>query len=132
MTDLHDFFPDFNIKPYTHLVHSLEKNDITVADLISLDPIEVARKCPLPLLDVRRLVEDVVRGLQRELGMRGQEQDTSRQPGGPTGKANRYEDTGDRTSEDLVKTLDPVIDEAIGGGLPPGYITEIVGERYGS
>lgn len=77
MSDLLDTLPDFNVKPYSHLLHSLEKNDITVTDLLTLDPIEIARKCPLPLLDLRRLVSDVIEALQKDLKMLSTKQSTS-------------------------------------------------------
>ncbi len=34
MSDLLDTLPDFNVKPYSHLLHSLEKNDVTVNQTI--------------------------------------------------------------------------------------------------
>jgi DNA repair protein RAD57 len=129
MSDLRDVLPDFNTKPYTHLLHSLEKNDISVTDLVSLDPVEIARKCPLPLLDLRRLVTDVVYALQKDLNMLDLKQSTS---------SDLLASTNDRKpaprpslGHDLtfVKTLDPAIDKLLGGGLPIGYITEVVGER---
>jgi DNA repair protein RAD57 len=129
MSDLRDVLPDFNAKPYTHLLHSLEKNDITVTDLVSLDPVEIARKCPLPLLDLRRLVTDVVYALQKDLNMLAHKQSTS---------SDLLASTNDHKpapkpslGQDLIfiKTLDPTIDKLLGGGLPIGYITEVVGER---
>ncbi|KAL2410898.1 hypothetical protein ABEF95_007476 [Exophiala dermatitidis] len=132
MSDLLEVLPDFDIKPYTHLLHSLEKNDITVADLLTSDPKEIARTCPLPSVDVQKLVTDVVQALQADVAANVKKigQDTS-QPevgagddaGGPSNEAAESHKGSLR-----VKTLDPAIDRALVGGFAPGHITEIVGE----
>lgn len=31
-----------------------------------------------------------------------------------------------------ISTLDPALDELLGGGIPTGYLTEVTGERYKS
>lgn len=67
MSDLLEVLPDFNTKPFTHLLHSLEKNNISVVDLISLEPKEIARKCPLPPVDVQKLRQALVLALQNDL-----------------------------------------------------------------
>ncbi|KIW13627.1 hypothetical protein PV08_08818 [Exophiala spinifera] len=130
MSDLLEVLPNFDPKSHRHLLHSLEKNDITVADLISLDPIDIARKCPLPTTDVQLLVSDVVKALQEdvheavnerwEIGPPEQRKETS---------AGQEEVGGDIHSNEVrVKTLDIDIDGALGGGLVPGHIIEVVGE----
>ena len=133
MSDLLEILPEFDLKPYSHLLHSLEKNDITVTDLITLDLVEIARKCPLPLLDVRRLVSDVIEALQKDLKMLPSKQSTSSEllastsdgkppPNGASLKLRRQE-------LEYVKTLDPAIDKLLGGGFATGYVAEIAGER---
>jgi DNA repair protein RAD57 len=129
MSDLRDVLPDFNAKPYTHLLHSLEKNGITVTDLVSLDPVEIARKCPLPLLDLRRLVTDVIYALQKDLNMLDHKQSTSSDLLASTTDHEPTPKTSLGNELTFVKTLDPAIDKLLGGGLPIGYITEVVGER---
>ena len=132
MTDLRQSLPDFDVKPYSHLIHSLVKNDISVADLVSLEPTEIARKCPLPLLDVRRLVSAVVYSLQRDLDMIPIKQSTSSDVMAPASQT-----TASRTTRSMngspaamfIQTLDQDIDELLGGGFPCGYVTEVVGER---
>jgi len=69
MSDIIHTLPSFNTKPYAHLLHSIEKNDITTADLLTLDPLEIARRCPLPLLEVKRLVRDVIVACQIDAGI---------------------------------------------------------------
>ena len=134
MSDLLDTLPDFDVRPYSHLLHSLEKNDVTVTDLVTLDPVEIARKCPLPLLDVRRLVSDVIEALQKDLKMLPSKQSTSSELLAPTSD-DKPSSNGvqlKRYGQNLthVKTLDPAVDNLLGGGFPTGYVTEISGERY--
>lgn len=134
MSDLLDTLPDFDVKPYSHLLHSLEKNDVTVTDLVTLDPVEIARKCPLPLLDVRHLVSDVIEALQKDLKMLPSEPSTSSELLAPTSDNKPSSNTGKTLSlrgqeMAFVKTLDRAIDQLLGGGLATGYVTEIVGER---
>lgn len=132
MTDLRQMLPDFDVKPFSHLIHSLVKNDITVADLISLEATEIARKCPLPLLDVRRLVSAVIRTLQCDLGMIPTKQSTSSDLLAPTSQTNASRTTHAANSPPaamFIQTLDQDIDEFLGGGFPCGYVTEVVGER---
>lgn len=133
MSDLQETLPDFDIKPYSHLIHSLKKNDVTVIDLVTLDPVEVARKCPLPLLDVRRLVSGVIAALQKDLKMLPTKQSTSSDLLGPTNDdktSSTNGKTGLQGQETMfVKTLDGAIDQLLGGGVAVGHVTEVVGER---
>ena len=133
MSDLSDNLPDFDLVPYQHLLHSLQKNEITVADLISLEPAEVARKCPLPLLDVRRLANSIVEHLQRNLHMIAHEPSTSSELLASTnGHKGAGIDIGTLAQTEVlnfISTGDPKLDDILGGGLPTGYITEVVGER---
>ncbi|KAL6251941.1 DNA repair protein rhp57 [Rhinocladiella similis] len=130
MSDLLEVLPDFDLKSHRHLLHSLEKNDITVADLISLDPIDIARKCPLPTTDVQRLVSDVVKALQDDVQGAVNKRWEIGPPEPQKETSALDEDVGDEVwrKEARVKTLDIAIDGALGGGLLPGHIIEVVGE----
>lgn len=131
MTDLLYTIPDFPTKHYTHLLPSLEKNLITTTDLLTLDALDIAKRAHLPLLDVRRLKEHVLATLQGQLGLTSE-------------LSSKFEDTGEgkpgygalsKNGHELVKiggcisTLDSALDEALGGGVRTGYITEFTGER---
>lgn len=130
MADLHETLPDFDVKPFFRLMHSLKKNEITVADLISLDPAEIARKCPLPLLDVRQLVAAVIQHTQRDLSMLPAERSTSSELiASTTDTRINSHPLPAKNQAMFIKTLDPEIDELLGGGFPCGYVTEVVGER---
>ena len=133
MTDLLSTLPDFSTAAYTHLIPSFEKNSITVADLLTLDPIEIVKRCPLPLLDVRQFVKDVIRALQKDIGIRDVSYTTSDGPWAPhdqqgvPGPVQACRHMIGRWS--AISTLDDTMDIALGGGIPTGYVTEVTGER---
>lgn len=127
MTDLFDTIPDFPIKPYTHLLPSLEKHLVTTSDLLALDATEIAKRAQLPLLDVRRLTNHVVSILQRQLGL-GVIPDADDQQ--QAGECLRKSGIEVSSLWSTISTLDDSLDRALGGGIPTGYLTEIVGERY--
>lgn len=134
MSDLADVLPDFDTHSFSHLLHSLQKNEVTVAELISLDPAEIARRCPLPLLDVRRLANTVIEHLQGDLKMIGVQAGTNDELLAPTTR-NGLEVRANEPATGIdglrfISTGDTDIDELLGGGLPASYITEVVGERY--
>lgn len=153
MSDILEVLPDFDTKPYSHLFYSLGKNNITVVDLVTGDPKEIARRCPLPSADVTKLCADVVRSLQVDVHGRLKKKPRKTHPQVvPVSKeknhAEDHESQGKKEVKDTssgakvdvrlqaklnsplssVKTLDPVLDEALGGGFRPGHISEIVGE----
>src|SRR5271156_1238566 len=70
MTDLSIVLPGFATQQYARLIPSLEKNLVTTTDLITLEPVDIAKRAQLPLLDVKRLCNAVLQELQRDLGIR--------------------------------------------------------------
>lgn len=137
MTDLLHIIPAFPTKAYTHLLPSLEKNLITTTDLLTLDALEIAKRAQLPLLDVRRLVNHVLKELQGELGLAGAQDGEDEGYGAQskekeTVKAGSLRESGKAIVKrwKTISTLDEELDSALGGGIPTGYITEITGERY--
>ena len=129
MADLGEVLPSFDLRPYSHLLHSLRKNGILVTDLISQDPIQIAKKCPLPLLDVQRLVADVIEALQKSLNISKAQQSTSSELLASTAQQTATQSRASRATIRFVSTLDESVDTVLGGGFPAGYVTEIVGER---
>lgn len=143
--DLLTILPHFNTKPYTHILPPLERRHIATVDLITLDYLEIAKRAHVPPADVRRLCADVVVGLHGDLGF-----STSSVRGGGAHDGEYNKDShnqhsneqvaaadradGGRNKLDLsrwntISTLDPALDELLGGGIPTGYLTEITGER---
>lgn len=135
--DLLSILPGFSTKSYNHILPSLEKKHITTVDLITLDPLEVAKRAHVPPGDVRRLSAQVLKELHRDLGI--QNEDDQREN-------TESEDVNDRDTRGVevklgastkldpsrwrtISTLDPALDALLGGGIPTGYLTEVTGER---
>lgn len=125
MTDLTVVLPGFPTQQYVRLLPSLEKNQVTTTDLITLDCVEIAKRAKVPLLDVKRLSSAILEALQVDLGV----QDA----GDGTQARVLLKKSGKDilNSWNTISTLDDQIDHALGGGIPTGYITEVTGERYG-
>ena len=125
MTDLLQVLPDFDAKPYTHLLPSLDRALITTNDLLTLEAADVAKRAQLPAGEVRKLTDAAVLALHRQLGFGAEEvAGTSYLPalGNP-------DDV--RSTWSCISTLDERLDAALGGGIPSGYLVEVTGERYG-
>ena len=135
MTDILLVLPDFPTKSYTHLLPSLEKHHITTTDLLTLDALEIAKRARLPLLDLRRLAAHILSALQNDLEVEKSRPEDYDAPGDAPAP-NRTRRTLRKSGPELtaprpfISTLDSTLDEALGGGISTGYITEIVGERY--
>lgn len=132
MADLKDVLPHFDIQPWRHLTYSLEKKNVLTAELISQDAVEIARRCPLPLKEVKRLIAAVNAALQADLtsatiGPRSASEDDASEPFRKKPRAERPR--GLKKKMTFVRTLDASIDQCLGGGFPTGSISEIVGER---
>lgn len=133
MTDILHTLPNFPTKLYTHLVPSLERNLITVTDLLTLEPLEISRRAHLPLLDVRRLTRHVLATLQCQMGVPGAEEilrDYEHAPKARDTPVLKQPGAAIVTKWSAISTLDPYLDAALSGGIPTGYITEVTGERY--
>ncbi|KAH6642452.1 P-loop containing nucleoside triphosphate hydrolase protein [Boeremia exigua] len=109
MTDLLLVLPDFDTRPFSHLLPSLDRARITANDLLTLDAAQVARRAQLPPAELRKLVDAVVPALHAQLGL---DDDAP----------------GDAQAWTAVSTLDDDLDAALGGGIPPGYLVEVTGE----
>jgi DNA repair protein RAD57 len=133
MTDLPTVLPDFSAGPYTRLLPSLDRHGITITDLLSLDALEIAKRASLPILDLRRLAQDVTHAMQQDLHIRVTAENTSHDPFTSRSKHNldrcRPSTTRALTRWNTLSVLDATLDKAIGGGIPTGYVTEITGER---
>lgn len=131
MADLTEVLPTFDLEPWKHLTFSLGKKNVLTTELVSLDPAEIAKRCPLPLKELERMAAAVSHALRADLGF------TSMRPP-PKPRVDEENPLRERrqTNSDVlqkqthyVKTLDATIDNCLGGGFPTGNITEIVGER---
>lgn len=116
MTDLLQVLPDLDARPYSHLLPSLDRAFITTNDLLTLEAADVAKRAQLPAGEVRKLADGVVLALHRQLGFGGGEVAA----GSPEPAQKKW---------NCISTLDETLDAALGGGIPPGYVVEVTGER---
>ncbi|KAH6717867.1 P-loop containing nucleoside triphosphate hydrolase protein [Leptodontidium sp. MPI-SDFR-AT-0119] len=134
MTDLIAVLPGFPTQQYVRLLPSLEKHQVTTADLLTQDCTEIAKRASLPILDVKRLCNAVLDALQASLGVKEDEQveGNGDQDGNTalrgTGASLRRSGEALVSSWGTVSTLDEDLDRALGGGVPTGHITEVTGE----
>jgi DNA repair protein RAD57 len=123
MTDLLQVLPDFDAKPFSHLLPSLDKALVTANDLLTLEPADVAKRAQLPASELRKLADAVVAALHRQLGFGGED------PRGDAFLSAASNLEGSKTAWSCISTLDEELDAALGGGIPPGYLVEVTGER---
>ncbi|KAI1780469.1 DNA repair protein RAD57 [Hypoxylon cercidicola] len=130
MTDLSRILPDFPAGRFANLLPAIERHGLTVADLLTLQVADIGKRTQLPLLDIKRLCHAVLDALHVDLGVSDKQPAGERDGGGESVGAPLK-----RTGTELlaapprfVSTLDDALDAALGGGVPAGYVTEIVGE----
>ncbi|KAF1844671.1 uncharacterized protein K460DRAFT_96113 [Cucurbitaria berberidis CBS 394.84] len=124
MTDLLQVLPDFNARPYTHLLPSLDKALITTNDLLTLEAADVAKRAQLPAGELRKLTDALVSALHRSLGFGGEE------AAGNSFLAGLGSPEASNSEWGCISTLDEELDAALGGGVPRGYLVEVTGESY--
>ncbi|KAI8955100.1 DNA repair protein RAD57 [Xylaria longipes] len=140
MTDLSQVLPGFPVAQYARLLPAIEKSQLTVTDLLTLEVPDIGKRTQLPLLDIKRLCNAILAALHADLGVSAADQ------GGGKGKQKQNEARPEKragvregslrqTGTELlarpwrtISTLDASFDAALGGGVPTGYITEITGE----
>ncbi|GAW23656.1 hypothetical protein ANO14919_132300 [Xylariales sp. No.14919] len=139
MTDLSQVLPDFPVAQYARLLPVIEKNKLTVTDLLTLEVPEIGKRTQLPLLDIKRLCKAVLAALHADLGVGGadegdekgkQEQNESRPKHSGTSEVSLRQSGTELLARPwhAISTLDASLDAALDGGIPAGYITEITGE----
>ncbi|KAI1175723.1 DNA repair protein RAD57 [Nemania sp. FL0916] len=146
MTDLSQVLPDFPVTQYERLLPVIERNRLTVTDLLTLELPEIGKRTQLPLLDVKRLCSAILTALHADLGVnavddpgrnrnQGQEQDGAKDEATQEKRSSERGRSLRQTGTELlarpwntISTLDASLDAALGGGVAAGYITEITGE----
>lgn len=120
MTNILTVLPDFDTSPYTHILPSLEKALVSTADLLTLDAVDVAKRAQVPPGEVKKLTDALLDALRADT---------------PSDDAGSQASTTLRNGQHLterwatISTLDDALDDALGGGIALGHLTEIVGER---
>lgn len=125
MTNLLSVLPDFDIKPYTHILPSLEKTLISTSDLLTLDAIDVAKRAQVPASEVRKLCDALLDGLKVS-PIQG---DNASDDASETRGASPFTRGNELKRQWTISTLDAAVDETLSGGIHSGYLTEITGER---
>lgn len=124
MTDLFHTVPSFSTSRFSHVLPNLDKSLVTVADLLTLDATDIARRAQVPAAEVRKLSTAITKELHAQCGVGGEHAEGVVADGGAQ--------VGTRAESrewSAISTLDAAIDDALGGGIPAGYITEVTGER---
>lgn len=122
MTDLLQVLPDFNTKPHTHLLPSLDKALITTSDLLTLGPQQVGKRAQLPAGEVKKLIDDIVSILHGQLGF-------GREEASGAASVNVLNVLDPEEELRCISTLDEKLDATLGGGILPGHLVEVTGER---
>ena len=125
MTNLLLVLPEFDVRPYSHILPSLEKALVSTADLLTLDALDVAKRAQVPPGEVKKLADALLEGLRSELAG----STTLHRDGAPNAGSEVWPVDPLVGSIEAISTLDDRIDISLGGGILPGYLTEIVGER---
>lgn len=120
MTDLLHVLPDFDTTRFAHLLPSLDKALISTNDLVTLEPTNVAKRAQVPAGELRKLVDALVPALHHHLGFGAEE---------PRSTAF-LSASGHASAPRAISTLDDELDQALRGGIRPGYLVEVTGERY--
>ncbi|KAK1832155.1 DNA repair protein RAD57 [Podospora conica] len=134
MSDLTTILPGFDVRPYLSLIPSLERHQVTTAELVTVDAVLIAKRSRLPILNVKRLCADVLNALQHDPARQAElqaRQDARRQSQEPPtlGNAPSRITVASLIAESrVITTLDPALDHALAGGIPAGQVTEITGE----
>jgi hypothetical protein len=98
--------------PCTRVLQALDNAGIQTVELLTLDVFEIRRRTQLSVIDVQKLVVDVINALGATV------------------------DAGVKTAEErmcefsFLTTGDARVDGLLGGGIPTGCLTEVSGERY--
>jgi len=138
MTDLLAVLPEFCTLPFSNLLPSLERAQITVADVLTSDAVDIAKRAQLPAREIRRLTDALLHGLHTQLGV-AQSSDQNRdgqviraQDSQAEATASTLRTLGSNLEDswNVISTLDHRLDSALAGGIPTGYVTEVTGERY--
>ncbi|CAK7244375.1 MAG: DNA repair protein rhp57 [Sporothrix thermara] len=150
MSDLHALLPDFpSVDKYAALLAGLETHRVSLSELLTLEAAEVGKRTRLPLLDLRRLCEEVraqlakvparpVRPSRRRRRRRAASSENNDKANGEEeDRETRNEDEDKKGPLDVaatlppsnrISTLDPALDAALAGGFPTGVLAEVVGE----
>ncbi|KAI6838096.1 P-loop containing nucleoside triphosphate hydrolase protein [Hortaea werneckii] len=125
MTNLLTVLPDLDIRPFTHILPSLEKALVSAADLLTLEPADIAKRAQVPPREVEKLATTLVDGLH---GGSGDNATREGSDAGHAGAGIAIDGEGLANDAQAVSTLDDDFDRLLNGGIAVGAVTEFVGE----
>ena len=143
MTDLLRVLPHFPTSQYASLIPTLERHQVTTSELLTLEAADLGKRTQLPLLDLKQLCKAVLDALQSDLGVSDRDNKAATATGGDDeaeeheheqqhreqpGEVLRHDFSSLKARWRSISTLDPALDDRLGGGIPTGYITELTGE----
>lgn len=117
MTDIYQVLPSLDTQPFKHVQQAVERKQWSVTEVVSNEATQLSRLGPIPLREIDRYQKAVKNGVKRELD------DVE-----STELLSYKKRKLDWKSTHSVKLLEDKLDERLGGGVPVGQITEIVGE----
>ncbi|KAK7535661.1 P-loop containing nucleoside triphosphate hydrolase protein [Phyllosticta paracitricarpa] len=126
MTDLLHILPDsphFS-QDFAHLLPSLDRHKVTTSDILTLDALDVAKRAQVPVAEVKRLADAILRDLHAQLHLN----DATPHDASPTAEADLSHRSVLEEEWRTISTLDEGLDSELGGGIPAGYLAEITGE----
>ncbi|RMY73354.1 hypothetical protein D0863_03907 [Hortaea werneckii] len=125
MTNLLTVLPDLDIRPFTHILPSLEKALVSTADLLTLEPADIAKRAQVPPREVEKLATTLVDGLHggSDVNASGEGSD-----GAEAGAGYAIDGKGLVNGAQAISTLDDDLDQQLNGGIAVGTVTEFVGE----
>ncbi|KAF8468356.1 hypothetical protein BDZ91DRAFT_107178 [Kalaharituber pfeilii] len=134
MSDLLSLLPDFSLNPQTsNIISSLETQNITVSDLLTLEQLDISKRTSISLLDLRRFTKEVVQALHSSL--------KSRPVINERAHATNIEGKDDSTTlgvtgleawkdQKLISTTDAILDQLLSGGIMTGVVLERLNYCY--
>ncbi|KAI6795803.1 hypothetical protein KC361_g4812 [Hortaea werneckii] len=125
MTNLLTVLPDLDIRPFTHILPSLEKALVSAADLLTLEPADIAKRAQVPPREVEKLATTLVDGLN---GGSGDDATREGSDAGHAGAGIAIDGEGLANDAQAISTLDDDFDRLLNGGIAVGAVTEFVGE----
>jgi DNA repair protein RAD57 len=122
MSDILQLLPNIDTEPFEKVLERLERANISSNDLMTLGPVDVARRADVAIDQVRELTATLITQLHAQLGF-----DT------PENAHEKEKDSSVKPAEkdsawSHISTLDDGLDAALGGGFPAGQVCEITGE----
>lgn len=136
MADLLQILPDFDVESYSYLLTALDRHQIITSDLLTLEASELAKRAKLPLPQLKNLLDEIIGQLHKSSGLltvidvNNAEDHIKGDDEVPNAPDEKELLSAGAQSLNLISTLDEKFDEALAGGFPTGYVSEVTGERY--